>query len=374
MKKIAFYAPIKPPDHPIPSGDRLIARNLISALTIAGFEVELVSRFIAYSKREAEEILIQRKSNALVEAQKIIASLKNSPPDIWITYHPYCKAPDWLGPLVSKALSIPYVTIEAVRTGQGFEDGGDRWAKWRAEAQAGIRSASLHLAFKSTDRAYLTELLGTDNTIKDIPPFIDTTPPINLPSPSRPANWNPITPVLVTTGMMRPGKKVKNFEILAEALTPLQDLDWNLTLIGGGPEEPAVKKFFAHFDQSRLNFTGAIPHDEVLAHMETADIFTWPGWKEPIGMVYLEAQMMGLPVAALNSMGVPLTVYHERTGLLAEENNMLHFTVNLETLITDKSRRQQLGAAAHESVNRHHSLIAASSQLKEILNNLLASN
>ncbi len=43
--KIAFYAPLKPPDHPIPSGDRRVAQLLMSALRHAGHEVRLVSRF-----------------------------------------------------------------------------------------------------------------------------------------------------------------------------------------------------------------------------------------------------------------------------------------------------------------------------------------
>ena len=42
---IAFYAPMKPPDHPAPSGDRRIARLLIQALERAGHRVELASRF-----------------------------------------------------------------------------------------------------------------------------------------------------------------------------------------------------------------------------------------------------------------------------------------------------------------------------------------
>jgi hypothetical protein len=42
--RIAFYAPMKPPDHPVPSGDRRMSRLLIAALGRAGHEVELASR------------------------------------------------------------------------------------------------------------------------------------------------------------------------------------------------------------------------------------------------------------------------------------------------------------------------------------------
>ncbi len=371
MSKIAFYATIKPPDHPIASGDRLIARNLIAALKIAGYDVELASSFIAYSKREAKEILLQRKADAHGEAKAIIERLKPSPPDLWITYHPYCKAPDWIGPIVSAALGIPYVTIEAARTGQGFEDGGDRWVHWRQEAQTGIRKADLHLAFKPTDQAFLTELLGTHEHIAMIAPFIDTTPPEHLPDVQFPNHWRPGVPKMIATGMMRPGKKVKNFQLIADALLRLQALHWNLLIIGGGPEEETVRAMFEPLDQQRIEFTGIVPHEEVLAYMRRGDLFVWPGWKEPIGMVYLEAQLMGLPVAALDSMGVSLSVHHGKTGLLAAEDDRQGFADNLATLLSHPSLRRDFGQAAMRSVTVSHSLPAAANSLRAKLDPLM---
>src|SRR3712207_2979896 len=46
--RIAFYAPLKPPDHPVASGDRAMARALIAALTIGGHDVGAVSAFRSY--------------------------------------------------------------------------------------------------------------------------------------------------------------------------------------------------------------------------------------------------------------------------------------------------------------------------------------
>ncbi len=42
--RLAFYAPLKPPDHPVPSGDRRMARLLIQAWARRAIEVELASR------------------------------------------------------------------------------------------------------------------------------------------------------------------------------------------------------------------------------------------------------------------------------------------------------------------------------------------
>ena len=39
--RIAFYAPMKPPDHPLPSGDRRMARAFMDLLASLGHEVDL---------------------------------------------------------------------------------------------------------------------------------------------------------------------------------------------------------------------------------------------------------------------------------------------------------------------------------------------
>ena len=367
MSRIAFYAPIKPPDHPIASGDRLIARNLISALELAEFEVELASSFIAYSKREAPEIMQQRKQGALDEATNIVNEFKRNPPDMWVTYHPYCKAPDWIGPFVAHSLEIPYVTIEAARTGQGFENGGDRWNEWRKEAQDGIMQADLHIAFKPQDRDYIASLTGNDQNIKMLAPFLNNTNEAELPPVTHASHWRENAPVLLTVGMMRPGKKLENYRRIAHALEPLQALHWNWIAVGDGPERNTIEDMFSAFDPNRIQFVGALSPQEVLSHMAKADLFIWPGWKEPIGMVYLEAQMMGLPVAALDSMGVSLTVKHGETGLLSAENDPAAFSENLAALISHPSLRTDMGKKASQNILKNHSLNSAAHHLRQFL-------
>ena len=45
--RVAFYAPLKPPGHPIPSGDRHIARLFLEALRRAGHQMFATSGRIA---------------------------------------------------------------------------------------------------------------------------------------------------------------------------------------------------------------------------------------------------------------------------------------------------------------------------------------
>ena len=105
--------------------------------------------------------------------------------------------------------------------------------------------------------------------------------------------------------------------------------------------------------------------------MAQADLFVWPGWKEPIGMVYLEAQLMGLPVAAYDSMGVSLSVVHGKTGLLAAEGDDAGFAENLATLISHPALRQDFGDAAQQNILDLHSMPAAAAMLQRALDPLI---
>lgn len=371
-RNIAFYAPIKPPDHHIPSGDRLIAQNLVKTLDICGANHEIGSQLIAYSKKHDQEILKARKKAALEEADTLVEAYLKAPkekqPELWLTYHPYCKAPDWIGPKVCAELDIPYVTVEAAKTGQGDET--DPWAPWRQEAQEGICKADRHLVLKPSDRTYLQTLLKGDDRLYDFPPFIDAeNMKLEVPNPL-PLHWNSDVPVAITTGMMRKGKKLENFRKLAEALKCVEQ-PFNLIVVGGGPEEASVREQFSWLDEKRILWTGGIEHVDVLRWMRASDVFIWPGWKEPIGMVYLEAQLQELPIVAYESMGVPLVVKNRVCGLLAEEDNSRALGNNLETLLGDKNMRITMGQTARRSVLENHGIYSASRRLDLLLGELL---
>src|SRR4051794_38067759 len=115
--RIAFYAPLKPPDHPVPSGDRRMAQLLGLALTRAGHDVELAARLRSYDG--AGEIEQQRRFAELGArlATRFVERARARPPQAqpraWLTYHLYYKAPDWIGPRVAVQLGIPYLVAEA---------------------------------------------------------------------------------------------------------------------------------------------------------------------------------------------------------------------------------------------------------------------
>jgi hypothetical protein len=108
--RIAFYAPLKPPNHPTASGDRTMARLVVAALQMAGHEVDIAATLRSWDGigDGARQERLRRIGIRL--AARFVRRCARDParrPALWFTYHLYHKAPDWLGPAVADALAIP---------------------------------------------------------------------------------------------------------------------------------------------------------------------------------------------------------------------------------------------------------------------------
>ncbi len=362
-KRIAFYAPLKPPDHPIPSGDRQMARMLMAALREAGHDVFLASRYISYSKRWQPEHFQARRDGAIAEAQRLIEDwhTNGGAPDLWFCYHPYDKSPDWLGLEISRQLGIAIINAEPCKTGQGPNG---EWLPWRAAAQESIRLAAMNIVMTGGDRAYVSSFVAPQH-LTMMPPFIDASLLEKSPLASDP--WPAGGVRLATVGMMRPGAKLESYTVLAVALSQITDLDWSLAIAGGGPGMATVAELFAGLPAGRITFLGELPQDEAIWLLGEADVLAWPGCREAYGMVYLEAASQGTPAVALRNMGVPSVVIDGRTGLLAEPEADNGYASALWTLITDAGLRQKLSAGAREFALGERSLKAAAATLARII-------
>ena len=150
--EIAFYAPMKAPDHPNPSGDRHIARLTLQALILAGFGASCVSRLRSLDLTGDPAAQTSLLAEAKAETARLIAELAAAPPALWFTYHCYYKAPDLLGPAVANALGIPYVISEASISPKR-RDGP--WAEFAALsdtaiARTGVPTSSSRIRFEDS--------------------------------------------------------------------------------------------------------------------------------------------------------------------------------------------------------------------------------
>lgn len=351
--RIAFYAPLKSPEHPVPSGDRLMARLLIEALRRAGHTVDLVSEFRSFQADPDEAGYARLKHESEAEITRIADEWEaGGRPALWFCYHPYYKAPDLIGPRLTARYGMFYVTAEASWSPRRFVGS---WAAAQDYVLAALRQASLNICLTRRDRDGLRQMASTYR-LAMLPPFIDTAPF------GPPGNGN-APPRLVTVAMMRPGDKLDSYRMLGKALGDCLDLPWTLTVIGDGPAAGEVREALAGLGD-RAAFIGEREPGEIPALLSASDLFVWPGINEAFGMAFLEAQAAGLPVVAQDQAGVSEVVRDGVSGLLARPDDPRDFARSVRRLLTDADHRRALAATARCFVHTERSLDRAAATLR----------
>lgn len=354
--RIAFYAPLKSPEHPVPSGDRQMARALVRALRRGGFDIEIVDGPRSFSQQPHCGQIAQDCKNTIA---KLKETWQDFHPDAWFSYHPYYKAPDFLGLEMHRHFGLPIFTAEASLAKKRDHD---QWADCQDQVRKMLTAARMNFYFTHRDKKGLAEDIPEDRLIY-LPPFIDYVAPSRVPS--RLIHDGPAK--LVTMGMMRAGVKTDSYEFLARALAHLNRSDWHLTIVGDGSEREKIQELFAQFPSDKITWTGEVSPDAVPELLATGDIFVWPGFGEAYGLAYLEAQAAGLPVVALATHGVPWVVRDGNTGLLVEEHEPGAFGKALARLIDDKKLRIRFSEAAREFACRERTIENASQLLAKTI-------
>ena len=342
MAQVAFYAPMKSPDDPKPSGDREMARNLMKAIAAQGDRVELVSRLRIYDKTGDVRAQHAFEADAKAEIDRLSQTLP-AKTDLWVTYHNYYKAPDLLGPALCRVRGIPYVQLESTRAGSRLNGPWDRFAR---KAHAACDAARVIFYHTANDLITLRRERYGDQQLVELPPF--------LPITDLPAASTQDGPMLAV-GMMRTGDKLASYSLLAEALGHLSG-DWALDIAGDGPARPGVEALMAPFG-NRIRFLGELDRTSLQQVYGCASLLIWPGVNEAYGMVYLEAQATGVPVVAQDRPGVrdvllPSTYPAVKTGPEG-------LSARIQTLLADPDLRQAEGDRARRYVAARHLLPAA---------------
>jgi len=377
--KIAFYAPLKPPSHPIPSGDREVARLILAALARAGHETELASRLRTRdgsgdpARQRDLETLGRHMAKRLL--RRYLARPETERPQRWITYHLYYKAPDWIGPAIADALDIPYIVLEASHAPKRARG---NWASGHAAAEAAIRRADAVIQLNPADLECVRPLLADPARLTLIKPFLDGAP-YRVAGAARAKHrarlagrlsLDPAKPWLLAVGMMRDGDKLASYRLLGDALGWLQRAEWQLVVVGDGDARPAVEAALAPLGAERLRYAGQVARDALPEFYAAADLLVWPAIGEAYGMALLEAQATGLPVVAGDVGGVSAIVADGRTGRLLPGGDAPQFAMAVDALLTDIPARRRMAAAAMEKSRAEHDIAVAAAALDAVLQNV----
>lgn len=184
-------------------------------------------------------------------------------------------------------------------------------------------------------------------------------------------------PVVVCVSRLMPRK---GQDTLIRALPEVQRRmpDAALLIVGGGPYRSRLEG--AARDEGvgdSVVFTGTVPWEALPAHYAAGDVFAMPcrtrnrGWDvEGLGIVYLEAGAIGLPVIAGDSGGAPDAVLDSRTGYVVDGRDVGQVARRLTELLGDPELASRMGGRGRAWVEREWTWPTVSRRLTDLLDGI----
>lgn len=348
MTPLAFYAPLKAPTHPTPSGDRQLARSILAALELAGFAPNLAAKLRIYDKHGDAQVQTALRAEVAALLPQVIAQGRAQGWRAWLTYHNYYKAPDLLGPRAAKALGIPYLQIESTRARKRL---AGPWAGFAEAAEAAADAAHTIFYFTQRDSEALVAYGPPEQVHIHLRPFL-----LRSDLPPQSTRAGPI----FSAAMMRAGDKLASYRLIADSLLHVTQ-PWQLDIAGDGPSRAEVAALMEPFG-NRVRFLGELDAGGMAEAYRGARLLFWPGVNEAIGLTYLEAQAAGIPVLAQDRPGLR-DVLPPDAAPPSPEGGAKALAARLDELLASPPEAEGLRTRIAE----HHLLPVAAATLKQVL-------
>jgi glycosyltransferase involved in cell wall biosynthesis len=91
---------------------------------------------------------------------------------------------------------------------------------------------------------------------------------------------------------------------------------------------------------------------DVMGFLGQSKIFVLASLREGLSLAIIEAMAQGLPVVAHRTGGIPEVVEDGVTGYLVEPKNTAQFAEKIAQLLSDPSKRDQMGQAAKSAFEK----------------------
>jgi glycosyltransferase involved in cell wall biosynthesis len=174
----------------------------------------------------------------------------------------------------------------------------------------------------------------------------------------------PIPPVRARVGESPGRKRViavgryelqKGFDLLLDAfaLVAGEHPDWDLVVIGDGPERPRLERRVQDLDlEERITLKGVVSN--ILQELASCHLMAFPSRYEGFPNALAEGLAAGLPAVGFKAVsGVEELILDGQTGLLVDQQEGAQGLADaIASLLVDEKMRRQLGDAAYEHVRR----------------------
>lgn len=148
-----------------------------------------------------------------------------------------------------------------------------------------------------------------------------------------------------------------------------------LLIVGSGPFDARLRAMVAASPVGRqITLAGAVSYAELPAYFRAGDVFAMPcraRWFgldiEALGAVFLQGAAVGRAVVAGDSGGAPEAVRAGETGLVVDPTSVTALAATLIDLLTDRERRERMGAAGAAWVHREWTWDAVTARLQGLV-------
>ena len=128
----------------------------------------------------------------------------------------------------------------------------------------------------------------------------------------------------------------------------------NLILVGEGPDREKYESLCKYKKIPRVIFTGFKQQEELPEYYAVADIFVFPTYTDPWGMVINEAMLAGLPVICSQAAGAAEDlVKRNENGFLHKPGDIKAMIEHISHLFEDRSLRENMGRRSREMISSY---------------------
>ena len=173
--------------------------------------------------------------------------------------------------------------------------------------------------------------------------------------------------------------EMKGREYAIKAISRLSKKYDNLhyTIVGDGPLRDSLVRLSEELGISdKVYFAGWVDDKELERLYRTSHLFLHPsvvasdGNMEGQGVVLLEAQAHGLPIAATRHNAFVETVLDGKSGILVPERDEEALADAIEMLIRNPEKWPEMGMCGREHAERHYDIKVLNRQLLDLFQNL----
>lgn len=375
IRNILLLTPDFPPEK---GGIQKLMFNLSNVLKISGYDIEVITLYKKYysefdSKQnfKISRIKIMGKRNIYILCSfffylPFILSKKS---DLVISGHIITTI---IGLIIKKIKNIPLITYTHALEIMDL--------RYRRIIRFLLRNSDLVIAVSDFTKNFIKKM-GIKNVFRVYPP-VDveyfTEKKYDKLKLKRELGFNKKL-ILLTIARCDRKERYKGIDTIISVLPLLYKKFPNIhyIVVGGGNDLDRLKGIAKDFDvESLVTFTGVINDHELIRYIASADIFIMLSKQikegerlkcEGLGIVFLEAQAMGVPVIGGKSGGIPEIVIHKKTGLLSEPENKDDIINNIELIIKNKNLKKKIVNSAKKRIKKEFTI----PRYQEEINNII---